>query len=30
MDFQDLDEARALHAALLEMLVAHTGGRSNP
>jgi CheY-like chemotaxis protein len=30
MDFQDLDEARALHAALLEMFVAHTGGRSNP
>jgi len=30
MDFHDLDEARALHAALLEMFVAHTGGRSNP
>lgn len=30
MDFNDLDEARALHAALLEMFVAHTGGRSNP
>lgn len=29
MDFQDLDEARALHAALLEMFVAHTGGRDN-
>jgi CheY-like chemotaxis protein len=30
MDFYDLDEARALHAALLEMFVAHTGGRTNP
>jgi CheY-like chemotaxis protein len=30
MDFHDLDEARALHAALLEMFVAHTGGKSNP
>jgi CheY-like chemotaxis protein len=30
MDFHDLDEARALHAALLEMFVAHTGGRTNP
>ncbi len=30
MDFQDLDEARALHAALLEMFVAHAGGRDNP
>lgn len=30
MDFQDLDEARALHAALLEMFVAHTGGKDNP
>ena len=30
MDFHDLDEARALHAALLEMFVAHTGGRNNP
>lgn len=30
MDFDDLDEARALHAALLEMFVAHTGGRANP
>lgn len=29
MDFHDLDEARALHAALLEMFVAHTGGKSN-
>ena len=29
MDFQDLDEARALHAALLEMFVAHTGGKEN-
>jgi CheY-like chemotaxis protein len=30
MDFHDLDEARALHAALLEMFVAHTGGKENP
>ncbi|HEX6319414.1 MAG TPA: hypothetical protein VFZ84_11100, partial [Burkholderiales bacterium] len=30
MDFEDLDEARALHAALLEMFVAHTGGKDNP
>ena len=30
MDFQDLDEARALHAALLEMFVAHSGGRDDP
>ncbi len=30
MDFEDLDEARALHAALLEMFVAHTGGKENP
>ena len=29
MDFQDLDEARALHAALLEMFVAHAGGKDN-
>lgn len=30
MDFQDLDEARALHGALLEMFVAHAGGKANP
>jgi CheY-like chemotaxis protein len=29
MDFDDLDEARALHAALLEMFAAHAGGREN-
>src|SRR2546422_537076 len=30
MDFHDLDEARALHGALMEVFVAHTGGRENP
>lgn len=30
MDFQDLDEARALHGALMEMFVARTGGRNDP
>lgn len=30
MDFHDLDEARALHGALLETFVAHTGGRNHP
>lgn len=30
MDFQDLDQARALHGALLEMFVAHAGGKANP
>jgi CheY-like chemotaxis protein len=30
MDFNDLDEARVLHAALTDMFVAHTGGRENP
>lgn len=30
MDFHDLDEARGLRAALFEMFVAHSGGRSNP
>ncbi len=30
MDFQDLDQARALHGALLEMFVAHAGGKPNP
>jgi CheY-like chemotaxis protein len=30
MDFHDLDEARALHGALMEVFVAHTGGRHNP
>ena len=30
MDFQDLDQARALHGALLEMFVAHAGGNANP
>jgi hypothetical protein len=29
MDFDDLDEARALHGALLETFVAHTGGRDD-
>jgi CheY-like chemotaxis protein len=29
MDFEDLDEVRALHGALLEIFVAHTGGRAN-
>jgi CheY-like chemotaxis protein len=30
MDFNDLDEARVLHAALTDVLVVHTGGRENP
>jgi CheY-like chemotaxis protein len=30
MDFNDLDEARALHGALMEVLAAHTGGRNDP
>jgi CheY-like chemotaxis protein len=30
MDFDDLDEARAVHGALLEVLAAHTGGKDNP
>jgi len=30
MDFQDLDQARALHGALRDIFVAHTGGRNNP
>ncbi|TAK83644.1 MAG: response regulator [Betaproteobacteria bacterium] len=30
MDFQDLDQARALHGALLELFVAHAGGETNP
>jgi CheY-like chemotaxis protein len=30
MDFNDLDEARALYGALMECFVAHTGGRENP
>jgi CheY-like chemotaxis protein len=30
MDFNDLDEARALHGALMEVFVAHTGGKVNP
>jgi CheY-like chemotaxis protein len=30
MDFNDLDEARVLHAALADVLVAHTGGREHP
>lgn len=30
MDFNDLDEARALYAALMECFVAHNGGRENP
>jgi CheY-like chemotaxis protein len=29
MDFNDIDEARALHGALMEVFVAHTGGREN-
>lgn len=30
MDFNDLDEARVLHAALADFFVAHGGGRENP
>lgn len=30
MDFNDLDEARVLHAALTDVFAAHTGGRENP
>jgi CheY-like chemotaxis protein len=30
MDFNDLDEARVLHAALADIFVATTGGRENP
>jgi CheY-like chemotaxis protein len=30
MDFNDLDEARALYGALMEVFVAHTGGTDNP
>jgi hypothetical protein len=30
MDFNDLDEARVLYGALMEVFVAHTGGRENP
>jgi CheY-like chemotaxis protein len=30
MDFQDLDEARALHGALMEVFVVHSGGRDDP
>jgi CheY-like chemotaxis protein len=30
MNFQDLDEARALHGALMDTFVAHTGGRNDP
>lgn len=30
MDFHDLDEARALHGALMETFVARTGGRNDP
>lgn len=30
MDFDDLYEARVLHAALTDIFVAHTGGRENP
>ena len=29
MDFNDLDEARVLHAALTDIFVAHAGGREN-
>jgi len=30
MDFNDLDEARVLHAALADVFVAQVGGRENP
>lgn len=30
MNFDDLDEARVLHAALSDVFVAHSGGRDNP
>jgi CheY-like chemotaxis protein len=30
MDFNDLDEARVLYAALADIFVAHAGGRDNP
>jgi CheY-like chemotaxis protein len=30
MDFNDLDEARVLHAALADVFVAYAGGRENP
>lgn len=30
MDFTDLDEARALHGALMEVFVRRTGGRNDP
>jgi CheY-like chemotaxis protein len=30
MDFNDLDEARVLHAALADIFVAHAGGREDP
>jgi CheY-like chemotaxis protein len=30
MDFNDLDEGRALHGRLMEVFVEHTGGRDNP
>jgi CheY-like chemotaxis protein len=30
MDFNDLDEARVLHAALADIFVAQAGGRENP
>jgi CheY-like chemotaxis protein len=30
MDFNDLDEARVLYAALADLFVAHAGGRENP
>lgn len=30
MDFHDLDEARALHGALMEVFVAYTGGKNDP
>lgn len=29
MDFHDLDQARALHGALMDIFVAHTGGRND-
>lgn len=30
MDMQDLDEARAVHAALLDLFASHAGGRDDP
>jgi CheY-like chemotaxis protein len=30
MDFNDLDEARAIYSTLMEVFVVHTGGKENP